>query len=48
LAVGLSARIDAPPAAVAGMLVAAAALQPAANLAVYLGSLLPRPRRSDR
>lgn len=46
LAVGLSARIDAPQPAVAGMLVAAAALQPATNLAVYLGSLL-LPRRAD-
>jgi energy-converting hydrogenase Eha subunit A len=44
LAVGLSARIDAPQPAVAGMLVAAAALQPATNLAVYLGSLVPRRR----
>lgn len=44
LAVGLSARIDAPQPAVAGMLVAAAALQPATNLAVYLLSLVSRRR----
>lgn len=48
LAVGLSARIDAPQPAVAGMLVAAAALQPATNLAVYLGSLLLPRRAGDR
>ncbi len=48
LAVGLSARIDAPQPAVAGMLVAAAALQPATNLVVYLGSLVPRRHRGGR
>ena len=47
LAMGLSARIDAPQPVVAGMLVAAAALQPAANLAVYVGSLLQRRRTRE-